>query len=256
MTRDAEQSDDREGGPGLERPKAPEQSKTAAKILDVLVEMSDGESTTPQMLAARLKMNRTVTQRLLTTLLARGFVRKNAGNYVLAPRVRTLADAVMPRLRAAVEPAVIGLSSKVGETVVFQVRDGIDVVVLAEECPRRSVSVQVRHEVGSKSPIEASASGLAILAASAPEIVERMAAEIDPPHDLLDRVAEFARTGFATSTGDLQAGVSGLAVSVGSPHAVVGSLAILVPSARVAELDGHRRDLLDYARRIEAVLSR
>lgn len=233
----------------------PEQSKTAAKALDILTAMSDGQPVTPQRLALQMGLNRTVTQRLLTTLIARGFVRKNDGQYVLSHRVRLLGEAVLPRLCHAVNPEVAALSAVTGETVVFQIPDGDDVVVLAEDYQRRGVAVQVRHEVGSKSPMTATASGLAILAASPRSTQDRILQRSPHSDALRKRIDLIEESGFATTSGDLQVGVAGLAVAVGAKETLAGSLAVLVPETRAGDLESHRNELQHHARRIESSLS-
>jgi DNA-binding IclR family transcriptional regulator len=233
----------------------PEQSKTAAKVLDILAAMSNADPVTPQRLALQMGLNRTVTQRLLTTLLARGFVRKHDGQYVISSRVRALGEAVLPRLCQVVNPEVASLSAQTGETIVFQVPDGDDVVVLAEDYQRRGVGIQVRHEVGSKSPMTATASGLAVLAGSPRNVQDRIVQRSPDAEALRARIEQIQQRGFATTTGDLQVGVAGMAIAVGAKETLVGSLAVLVPETRVGDLESHLKELERCARRIESSLT-
>ncbi|WP_091470956.1 IclR family transcriptional regulator [Paenarthrobacter nitroguajacolicus] len=230
-------------------------SKTAAKLLDILEALDHGAPESPQLLARRLGMNRTVTQRLLTTLLTRGFVRREAGQYALAFSIRELSNRVLPELRKAAEIEVKVLSENVSETVVFQIPDGETVVVLAEAVSPRPMSVLVRHRVGSKSPMTRSASGIALLAADPASIRPILDASEDGA-DILHRVEEARKSGFAYSEGILQEGVSGMALAVrGAGGSVVGSLAILVPAARSHDLAEHLGHLRRSAKTIGRSLS-
>lgn len=233
-------------------------SKTADRALAVLVELSDGEPATPQRLAARTGLNRTVVQRLLTTLVARGFVTRDTGTYMLSPRVRRLSEGVQPGLRRVVRPLDAALSRRTSETVVFQVVDGDQVVVLDESVPRRpDAALQVRHQVGSRSPLERSASGLAILASWSS--VDRARALRGRPADVVDatetRITAIQQDGLARTSDELQVGVSGLAVAVVGDTGVVGSVAVLAPTNRLAVLEGHAADLIRTARRMEDALT-
>lgn len=228
-------------------------SKTADKAVSILCQLAEMEVATPQQLAVRTGVNRTVAQRLLTTLLARDFVTRQDGEYAPAYRVRQLAEMVQPRLRRAVEPQANQLSANTGETVVFQILDGKDLIVLIEATQMRDVSLHVRHEVASRSPIAQSASGLVILAAvTSNEVSSLLRGE--PGEALRHRLEGVRADGFARTSNELQQGVSGLAAAVRDGETVVGSLAILVPTARAGELDGYRTDLERTIGRIERAL--
>lgn len=229
-------------------------SKTADKAISILFQLARLDAATPQQLSLTTGVNRTVSQRLLSTLLAWDFVVRAGREYTRSYRLRELAQLVQPRLRRAVEPQAHMLSEQTGETVVFQIPDGGDLVVLVEATQPQEVSLHVRHEVGSGSPITQSASGLAILGAlSATEVVAFLRQEPSP--ELAARLNGVRADGYARTSNELQQGVSGLATAVRDGDEVVGSLAILVPTSRSTELDGYRRDMDRTVARIERALS-
>ncbi|HWH25974.1 MAG TPA: helix-turn-helix domain-containing protein [Pseudolysinimonas sp.] len=232
-------------------------SKTADKALAILVELADGEAATPQQISLRLGVNRTVVQRLLMTLLAREFVVRSRGEYMLAPRITRLSASVYQTERAAVKAHGVQLSKKLGETVVLQVPDGVDVVVLEEFIQNQRLSIQVRHDVASRSALTQTASGLAILATMDRRTAQRRIKSYGGDVQGLSQTVEKIRAdgGFAQTSNSLQAGVSGLALAVRQGNSVMGSLGVLVPTTRVADLDGYREPLARAVRRIERSLA-
>lgn len=228
-------------------------SRTADKALMVMEQLAVVGTATPQQLAVSLGMNRSVAQRLLATLLTRGFVLRTEGEYALTHLVRQLAEDVQTPLRSVVEPQAAQLSSATGETVVFQILDGDELVVLIEATQRRGVSLNVRHQVGSRSRPAQSASGLAILAALSPARVRAILGGTDAD-ETAERIRCVANTGFARTSNELQRGVSGLASAVRDPQGVVGSLAILAPSSRASTLDELRDELAHVVKSIEHAL--
>lgn len=230
-------------------------SKTADRALAILIELADAGSSTPQQMAKRMGMNRTVMQRLLTTLLARGFVTRAGGEYALDSRLRNLAAAVQPQLHHAAEQHCTALSAKTGETVVFHVLDDDAAIVLFEAVQVRRVSLQVRHDVGTRSSLTQSASGLAILGALDRAAVRRLL-RAEPDAALAEKLAAVRETGYALTSDEFQEGVSGISVAVHRLGEVVGSIAILVPTSRVEDLEEYRKELGRTVERIEASLER
>jgi DNA-binding IclR family transcriptional regulator len=231
-------------------------SQTADNAIAILVELGGSGWTTPQKLATRMSTNRAVVQRLLTTLLNRGFVIRQDGEYALSWRVRKLADAVQARLQHAAATHLAVLSARTRETVVLQVIDGDDAVVLQEVVYSSGVRLQVRHEVGARSALTQSASGLAILAAiNEKQLVRVLRGERDLP-ELLPRLEQIRQTGIAVTSDELQQGVSGIAThlrrSEGEPHA---SLAVIAPTSRMEELRRHTGSLLRAAKEIERAIN-
>jgi DNA-binding IclR family transcriptional regulator len=221
----------------------------------ILVELGESGWATPQKLALRMSSNRTVVQRLLTTLVNRGFVVRQDGEYALSWRVRQLADAVQARLQNAAATHMAVLSTRTRETVVLQVIDGDNAVVLNEVVYSSDIRLQVRHELGARSALTQSASGLAILAAINEKQLGRVVRDQHDLSALLPRLEQIRQTGVAVTSDELQQGVSGIATHVrrreGEPHA---SLAVIAPTSRMDELRRHTSLLLKAAREIERAI--
>lgn len=230
-------------------------SKTADNAIAILVELGESGWTTPQKLAIRMSTNRTVVQRLLTTLLHRGFVIRQDGEYALSWRVRDLADAVQPRLQHAATTSMAALSERTRETVVLQVIDGDDAVVLREVVHASGIRLQARHEVGARSPLTQTASGWAILTALDEKQLGRVLRDQPDVSAWSARLQQIRETGVAVTSDELQQGVSGIAASLrrsdGGPHA---SLAVIAPTSRMEELRRHTGSLLRAAKEIERAL--
>ncbi|GAA3882287.1 hypothetical protein GCM10022381_25710 [Leifsonia kafniensis] len=227
-------------------------SKTANKALALLTELAASGPSTPQEIARRLDINRTVTQRLLMTLYARDFVRREGGSYTISPRMRRMADAVLPQLRPLVGRLDAELAEATGETVVFKVVDGDTVIVLDEAVPSAVFDVRARHEVGTRSDITQSASGLAILSAMDDDELKRTLRGTGEDLGVVgERIAEARRAGYAVTSGELQEGVTGIAAPVSGPDGVVGSVAVLIPTMRANNLTELHRLLMNTVTQME-----
>jgi DNA-binding IclR family transcriptional regulator len=218
-------------------------SKTVAKMVLILTTLGDGRTAAAREIAEHLGMNRTVAQRLLTTLHAQGFVARRGGDgYALSFRVQALGDRVLPELRQAALPVARDLATALGATVTLHVADGADAVVVAEHLPAHA-PIQVRHVTGSRSPLVRGAAGRALLAFREPATIQRLvdaaATETEPDGTgvggarldgvrLREALAEVRRTGFATSREEVQRGARAVAAPVRDPaDVVVASLALL-----------------------------
>jgi DNA-binding IclR family transcriptional regulator len=231
-----------------------ETSKTVDQALTVLLKLSDDGPLTAAQLSRELGLNRTVVQRLLTTLQLRGFVTRSDQGYGPGARLVRIAERVQPELRAAAAGIMRELGRDVGETVVMHIADGHEAVVLQQYVPTSHV-VRVEHEIGSRHPLTRGASGRALLAFMSPATVER-AIRGDPQGEALRRELDGVRhLGYAFSHDELQHGVHGLAVPVPdhSNHAFA-SLAIIVPSGRAAGLSEHIDVLLGAAAQVARAL--
>ncbi len=227
-------------------------SKTADKAITLLVALSGSGWDTPQRLATRMDISRTVVQRLLTTLVQQGLAVNKDGEYALSWKLRRLADAVQSTLlRAAVQP-MIELSARTRETVVLQVIDGENAVVLHEVVHSSGMRVQARHEVGTRSPLVQSASGLAILASLDHKQLGRAFRGEHDADAWTQRLQQIRDAGVAMTSNELQQGVSGIAVPLRRPAAdPPASLAVIAPTSRVDLLVKHTGALRRSAAEIE-----
>jgi DNA-binding IclR family transcriptional regulator len=217
-----------------------------------MLALGDERPLTPAELADRLQLNRTVVHRLLTTLNARGFVRRHAHAYSLGPTLVQLSKGVEPDLRAASIPAMKLLAEATGETAVTHVPDGNDAVVLEQVVANRYV-LRVDHEIGSRHPLTQGASGRAILA-RLPEAEQRRVLRATDAEDEVPRQLDAIRQmGYALSHDELQMGVHGIAAPVIGPDGVaIASVALLVPAIRAGSITSHVEALRAAAAAIAA----
>lgn len=139
-----------------------------------------------------LGVNRTIVYRLLATLEQHGLVRRVAGGrFSVGFGVLTLAGSVQPSLRQVAQPVLRALAEDVGATAHLTIADGDEALAVAVVEPTRT-DYHVAYRVGSRHPMERGAAGRAVLAGRRGE------------HD------------FVSTTGELQAGASGVAAPV--PH--------------------------------------
>jgi IclR family transcriptional regulator, KDG regulon repressor len=232
----------------------PEISRTADQALGVLLAVSEHGPVTASRLTRLLGINRTVVNRLLSTLRGRGFVIRAADGYVLGAILLRMAGHVAPALRDAALPVMERLSEATQETVVLQVPDGSDVVVVAQTLGTAHL-VRVEHRLGSRHPMHLGASGRAMLAFQAPRAIDQVLRGVQDAERIRAALADIRARRYAVSRDELRAGVHGFAAPVlnGSDQPVA-ALAILVPETRAGTMPDPERFLHDAAREIRVLL--
>lgn len=229
-------------------------SKTADKAFGVLEALAATGPTTPQRLSAHIGINRTVVQRLLTTLVNRNFVIRAGGDYELSPRLRQLATAVEPALRRAAHPHLIRLAAETSGTLVLQVLDGHSAAVIDEVIQASAPILQARHEVGARSPLGQTASGIAILASLSDNELEQVLRNASDRGETAAKVAATRESGICRTSNELQHGVSGIAAPIRTGPGSGASIAIITPASRTNDLVGYAAQLHQAANSIEAAL--
>jgi DNA-binding IclR family transcriptional regulator len=151
---------------------------------------------------AALGLNRTVVYRLLSTLVHHGLIARDAdGRYVPAGGIVGLAEAVAPQLREVAMPHLRVLADEIGATAHLTIAEGELGVALAVVEPR-STTFHVAYRVGSRHPLEVGAAGVAILSGRPPQRGDSAA------------VKKARRSGYATTSGELEPGAVGLAAPI------------------------------------------
>lgn len=231
-----------------------ETSKTVDHALRLLVLLGENGPSSSAELARAAGLNRTVVHRLLTTMRQRGFVARTEAGYIPGAVLVRMAEQVRPELRAAAHPILVRLAAQTGETIVLAVADGGNAVVL-DQVVEAGHLVRVRHEVGSRHPLEGGATGRALLANLDADSVKRVV-DGHPDRDRLrTQLEQVGRDGYALSHDELQDGVRAVAVPVfGADQFAVASLAILSPVSRQIELTGYVPDLITAAAQIASEL--
>lgn len=203
-------------------------------------------------LARAAGYDKATTHRLLAELARYGLLEQDptSRGYRLGPalpRLAALRAATQPRDRLA-RPFVEGLSAATGETAHLSVLDG-DRLVTALVAQGQSHSTRVFLDLGEELPFNATASGLAVLAALSAARREKLLADglravtpdtVTDPEVLRAGLAAVARGGVAQSVGGYEAGVHGVAMALAGPTGeVAGAIAVAVPVSRMTA--GHAR---------------
>ena len=209
-------------------------------------------------LTERLELTKPTVYRLVRTLAAHGVLRQVQGEgYVLGPALISIGQAALSatRLPDIGQPHLERVHAELGETVVMTVLDGDEIVYVARRQAEQILGV--RGQIGSRLPAYCTSSGQVLLSGLADdEVAIRLAdRELTPraPNtitslgELLERLAEVRKRGFAINDQELEIGHRAVAVPI-RDHAgeVCAACSVSVPVARVsvAELRRFARDTL------------
>lgn len=245
--------------------------QNVANALRLLEELACRQPVGVGELARTLGIPKSTVQRALRTLHDCGWIRPASGEltrWALTSKalhvgwkatgetsLRDVAVPVMEDLRRATE-----------ETIHLTVPEGSTVVIIERlESPN---AVRIILPLGHGAPIHASANGKAVLAASPPELVERLLADglarytdttITRAEKLQTELHEIRTRGFATNVGEWRADIAAVGAAVlGREGLPVASLSISTPVNRMpADLQPVYGSLVrDAAARITAALGR
>lgn len=230
-------------------------SKTADQALVLLGAVSERQPVTAAELSRSLGLNRTIAHRLLATLHGRGFVRRVGEDYLLGPAALHIAGQVEPSLRAAAQPVMEQLCAEVNETVVLQVVDAHQAVILAQVISRKHV-VRVEQNLIMSHPLHLGASGRVLLAFQPEPFVRRVLARVPDGDSVRIELARIREDGYAVSHDELQWGVHAASAPVLRPDGVASAaLAVLAPVTRAELIRNHIRPLCSAADEISAALA-
>lgn len=196
-------------------------------------------------ISEQVRMHKSTTYRLLTTLEGRRFVNRNkaTGTYHLGFRLIEMAALVLQGidLQRWAQPYLHHLSDECGETVDLAILDGAHVIYLqVVESPQR---VKLAAAVGQRLPAYCTASGKAFLAYLPAEEVNKIIGEELTRHtdntlvslaDLHQDLQATRERGFAISEQEYEKDINAVAAPIldadGYPLAVI---AIVGPSFRL-----------------------
>jgi DNA-binding IclR family transcriptional regulator len=167
-----------------------EGSLTLDRGLALLQAVADagGEAATISELAVTIGASRAAVYRLLVPLSERGLVWRDGNKVRLGVGLLRLADQVLPQLRQAAHPVLRELAEKVGATAHLSVAQGNQAQAVAVVEPSWT-NLHVAYRVGSRHALTAGAAGKAMSMRSSEQ-------------------------GWISSTGERQAGASGIAAPV------------------------------------------
>ena len=203
----------------------------AFAILDALAGRTAGLT----VLAARLGLPKSTVARLLATLERVGAVERVEGTrWRIGPGVAALASGASAErgLAALVRPELVGLVATLGEAAGLALPDGYDVHYIDQV--ESGNPVQVRDWTGTRAPMHAAPSGLALLAWWPEEAVASyLGRDLEPltprtvvePDLLRRRLAEVRERGYAWGLEEFAEGINSVAAPVrdgrGKPIAAI-----------------------------------
>lgn len=177
--------------------------------------------------------------RLMRTLTHRGYARQERSRrYALGPRLIRLGDSASRLLGSWSQPFLAELVDLTGETANLALRDGDEVVYVAQEQSHHSV--RMFTEVGRRVPLHTTGVGKAILAQLTPaevdEVLTRTALRpatdrsVTDPAELRAQLEAARADGYATDEGEYEIGVSCVAVPLSF---TLAALSVSGPAARL-----------------------
>jgi len=172
--------------------------------------------------ATRTGLDRATARRCLLTLAAEGYAAHDGKYFTLTPRVLRLGMAALATLPLAqiVQPWLDQLSERVGQSASVAIRDDTEIVYLARAAQKRVMSIGLMP--GSRLPAHCTSLGRVLLAAlpepQARALVERSdlaprtALSLTDPEEIMARVAQARRDGFAIIDQEIEIGLRSIAV--------------------------------------------
>ena len=174
------------------------------RVLRVLADHPDGLSVSA--LATAMGTHRAGIYRLLGPLMdQRLVVRDPSGRHTLGAGLIELASHVRSQLQQAARPELQALADDLEATTALTLRDSGEALVALVVEPR-GTDMHITYRVGLRHPIDVAASGIAILAGSAPMEGEREAVKIA------------RQRGWARSSGELLPGTTGVGAPIRTGH--------------------------------------
>lgn len=213
----------------------------AFSLLELLVQ--SGRPTGVTDLATASDLQKSNVHRLLSTLMALGYVRKvDTGLYEPTLRMWEIGQHIYARFNIvrAARPHMQRLVDITGETAHLAIFDQTEIVYLDKvESPN---PVRAYTAIGDRAPAYCTASGKALLAYQAASVVDAVAKAIEACTPTTIRTVTALRKdmelvrkrGFATNVGEFQPNVAGLAAPVRNGHGeVVAAIGIAGPLDRL-----------------------
>lgn len=247
----------RAGAGAPKRPVPPGQLNTVTNTLRLLQQFTFDEPVLGvSELARRLGTGKSTVHRMLTTLLAEGFVAKTHDDrYRLGFRLYELGQLVVhtTELREVAHPILERLRNESAETAHLAVLDGTEVVYL--ERFESQATLRLFGRLGRRMPAHATSSGKAMLAFAPAEVVDRVIdgglRRLGPrtltSRGVFEQALHDARTlGYAVSFEESESGVASVGAPVfGHDGEAIAAVSVAGPNLRIT-----REAIPRYARMV------
>ncbi|QPZ90895.1 IclR family transcriptional regulator domain-containing protein [Thioclava electrotropha] len=172
--------------------------------------------------------DRATARRCLLTLNAEGYAEYDGKFFTLTPKVLRLgmgALASLP-LPQIVQPWLDQLTDRIGQSCSVSILDGTEIVYLARAAQRRVMSIGLMP--GSRLPAHCTSMGRVLLAALPPEdaraaveasdLTPRTAYSLTDPGEILARIDQVRREGYAVIDQEVEIGLRSIAVPLYDMH--------------------------------------
>lgn len=195
-------------------------------------------------IARYLQVSKSTVHRVLATLEDEGYVRKDEDThrYRLGLSVLSLSGILMSNLEIYREGQHLleAFANRFDEAVHLAVLEGLHTVYVSKI--ESTHPVKILTHLGRQNPIHCTSSGKVILAHQKQEMVDEVIHmglhayapdTMTNPEEFLEHLRDIRERGYATSHGELQAGVSSVAVPVRDySRQVVGAVTVVGPTQR------------------------
>lgn len=223
--------------------------QVADRLFLVLETLADTGAVSLGFLCEKLKLNKSTTHRLLSSLSYMGYVKQDpkTQKYDLSLKILSLSNKMLSRMDILedLKPYLKRLSGETGETVHLVALDGLDAVYIFKEESCQN-SVRMVSKVGNRVPLYCSGVGKAICADLPDSKIEEVwkASNIQKltPNTITDytlfmkRIEEIRKSGYALDDEENEIGVRCIAVSIPDYHGRSRyAFSISAPAARMSD---------------------
>lgn len=212
-----------------------------ARVGQVLRALSNEQELSLAKLADRVDLPRSTVHRIVTALVAEGFLvsASLAGGIRIGPEFTRLASSVRSGVWEEAEPYLQRIWDELGETVECSVLDG-DHARLVRCIPARH-HLWVNAEIGTMFPLHSSSKGRAILAAYEPDVAARMLPEVLEAYidktvtdrgEVLAGLAKARAAGVAYNFEECTLGICSTAIAIRASSGKLLAISVSVPTQR------------------------
>ncbi|MGD9863401.1 MAG: IclR family transcriptional regulator C-terminal domain-containing protein [Pseudodonghicola sp.] len=172
--------------------------------------------------AARTGLDRATARRCLLTLHDSGYADYDGKFFTLTPRALRLGMGALTALPLPqiVQPWLDQLTEQIGQSCSVSILDGAEIVYLARAAQRRVMSIGLMP--GSRLPAHCTSMGRVLLAAlpepqaraivEASDLTPRTPFSLTDPDEIMARLAQIRRDGYALNDQEIEPGLRSLAV--------------------------------------------